>query len=68
VVLTKMHKSLRKLVKKNPKDYNKIDDSDDYDIDSDLADSLSKTFLEDHDDTVQKKVDRVTGIIKNIEK
>ncbi len=63
-----MHKSLRKLVKKNPKDYNKIDDSDDCDIDSDLADSLSKTFLEDHDDTVQKKVDRVTGIIKNIEK
>ena len=63
-----MHKSLKKLVNKNPKDYKKIAETDDSDSDSDLANSLSKTFLKDDDDTVQKKVNHVTNIIKNIEK
>jgi hypothetical protein len=45
-----MHKSLKKLVNKNPNDYKKIAETDDSDSDSDLAYSLSKTFLEDYDD------------------
>jgi len=56
---------LKQLVNKNPKDYNKIAETDDSDSDSDLTNSLSKTFLEDDDDTVQKKVKSVS---KNIEK